>query len=40
MTTFHYLYILQSLSHPNQLYIGLTANLKKRFVARNSTKLH
>ena len=33
---FHYVYILQSLSHPNQIYTGMTANLKQRLVEHNS----
>ena len=30
MTNFHYVYVLQSLSHPSQIYTGITADLKKR----------
>jgi predicted GIY-YIG superfamily endonuclease len=36
MNNFHYVYILQSLSHPNQIYTGITANLKKRLAEHNA----
>jgi predicted GIY-YIG superfamily endonuclease len=39
MTSFHYVYVLQSLSHPKQLYTGSTANLKQRLVAHNSGRV-
>lgn len=31
----HYVYLLQSVSHPDQRYIGFTANLKNRFRSHN-----
>jgi len=31
----HYVYLLRSTSHPNQTYIGLTADLKKRLQKHN-----
>ena len=31
-----YVYLLQSLSHPNQRYVGLTADLDKRLAAHNA----
>lgn len=31
----HYVYLLQSVVQPEQRYIGLTADLKKRFKAHN-----
>lgn len=33
---FHYVYILSSLSAPDQKYIGQTRNLKKRLYAHNA----
>jgi putative endonuclease len=35
MNNFHYVYILQSLSHPNQIYTGITCNLKLRLAEHN-----
>jgi putative endonuclease len=35
MTKFHYVYVLQSLSHPKQIYTGITSELKKRLVEHN-----
>jgi len=32
----HYVYILQSIDNPNQTYIGLTSDLKKRLGSHNS----
>jgi predicted GIY-YIG superfamily endonuclease len=32
----HYVYLLQSLSHPNQRYIGLTSDLKARLAKHNA----
>ena len=32
----HYVYLLQSLAHPDQRYIGLTANLDQRLTAHNA----
>ena len=34
--TFSYVYILQSLSHPNQNYIGHTEDLNARLTAHNA----
>ena len=31
-----YVYLLQSLSHPNQRYVGLTADFEKRLAAHNA----
>jgi putative endonuclease len=36
---FHYVYILQSQSHPNQIYTGRTADLKQRLAEHNSGKV-
>jgi putative endonuclease len=36
MNNFHYVYVLQSLSHPQQIYTGLTADLKKRLAEHNA----
>jgi len=30
-----YVYLIQSTSHPEQRYIGLTSDLKKRLIAHN-----
>ena len=32
----HYVYLLQSISHPDQRYIGYTSNLKNRFRSHNA----
>lgn len=32
----HYVYLIKSLSHPNQIYIGNTVNLKQRLETHNS----
>ena len=32
----HYTYILRSINHPEQRYIGSTSDLKRRFAAHNS----
>jgi predicted GIY-YIG superfamily endonuclease len=32
----HYVYLLRSTAHPDQRYVGLTDDLKKRFKAHNS----
>ena len=32
----HYVYILRSINNPNQTYIGLTSDLKKRLESHNS----
>jgi putative endonuclease len=31
----HYVYLLQSVSHPGQRYVGFTGDLKKRFKSHN-----
>jgi len=31
-----YVYLLQSISHPEQLYVGLTSNVQKRLAAHNA----
>jgi len=31
----HYVYLIRSISHPNQIYIGITSNLKARLKAHN-----
>jgi predicted GIY-YIG superfamily endonuclease len=36
MNDFHYVYILQSLAQPNQIYIGSTGDLKQRLARHNS----
>ena len=33
--TMHYVYLIRSISHPNQIYIGITSNLKARLKAHN-----
>jgi len=32
----YYIYIIQSISHPDQIYIGCTSDLKKRLSNHNS----
>ena len=32
----HYVYLIRSLSFPNQTYIGFTEDLKQRFAAHNA----
>jgi len=39
MTTFHYAYTLQSLSHPRQIYTGNTEDLKKRLIEHNAGRV-
>jgi predicted GIY-YIG superfamily endonuclease len=39
MNNFHYVYILKSLSHPKQIYTGMTADLKKRLAERNAERV-
>ena len=39
MNNFHYVYVLQSLSHPNQIYTGITANLKQRLAEHNAGRV-
>jgi putative endonuclease len=34
--TFHYVYMLQSLSHPERFYVGMTEDLNQRLKAHNS----
>ncbi len=34
----HYVYILRSLSHPEQIYIGATADLRTRLTDHNAGK--
>jgi len=36
---FHYVYTLQSLSHPAQIYTGQTSDLSKRLCEHNSGKV-
>ena len=36
---YHYVYILQSCSHPNQTYIGRTRNLRQRLSEHNTRKV-
>jgi len=40
MNTFHYVYVLQSLSHPGQIYTGRTAGLKQRLAEHNAGRVH
>ena len=39
MTDFHYVYILQSLSKPAEIYTGITADLKRRLDEHNAGKV-
>jgi predicted GIY-YIG superfamily endonuclease len=39
MTVYHYVYTLQSCSHPHQIYTGQTGNLKQRLNEQNSGKV-
>jgi predicted GIY-YIG superfamily endonuclease len=39
MNNFHYVYILQSLSYPNQIYTGITSDLKKRLAEHNAGRV-
>jgi predicted GIY-YIG superfamily endonuclease len=32
----YYVYLLRSIKHPNQTYIGYTKDLKKRFASHNN----
>jgi predicted GIY-YIG superfamily endonuclease len=32
----YYVYLLRSIKHPNQTYIGCTKDLKKRFASHNN----
>lgn len=37
--THHYVYIIQSTSHPEHYYVGYTTNLEQRLTEHNSGKL-
>jgi predicted GIY-YIG superfamily endonuclease len=39
MSGFHYVYILRSISQPNQAYTGQTANLRNRLTEHNAGKV-
>jgi predicted GIY-YIG superfamily endonuclease len=39
MSQFHYVYTLQSVSHPEQIYTGQTEDLQKRLAAHNAGKV-
>jgi len=39
MRNFHYVYILQSLSHPDQIYTGITADLQQRLAEHNAGRV-
>jgi len=39
MNKFHYVYILESKPHPNEIYIGITDNLKRRLSEHNAGKV-
>ncbi len=39
MNLFHYVYVLQSLSNPNEIYTGITADLKKRLAEHNAGRV-
>ena len=39
MNEFHYVYVLQSLSHSSQIYIGMTADLKQRLLDHNAGRV-
>jgi putative endonuclease len=39
MINFHYVYTLQSLSHPNQIYPGITADVKKRLAEHDAGRV-
>ena len=39
MTTFLYVYVLQSLSHPRQTYTGITEDLKQRLAEHNAGRV-
>jgi len=39
MNRFRYVYVLQSLSHPNQVYTGITADLKQRLAEHNAGRV-
>jgi len=36
----HYVYLIKSISYPNQTYIGCTENLEKRLAHHNSGSSH
>jgi predicted GIY-YIG superfamily endonuclease len=39
MNHFHYVYVLQSLSHPDQIYTGITSDLKQRLAEHNAGRV-
>ena len=39
MSTFHYVYVLQSTSHPGQIYTGHTGDLSRRLREHNAGKV-
>ena len=39
MNSFHYIYVLQSQSHPKQIYTGLTCDLKNRLAEHNAGRV-
>ena len=39
MNRFHYVYTLQSLSHPHQVYTGITCDLKLRLAEHNAGRV-
>ena len=39
MTSFHYVYVLQSLSNPNEIYTGITGDLKQRLAEHNARRV-
>ena len=38
-STFHYVYMLQSITQPDRFYVGLTENLEVRLKAHNAGKV-
>jgi putative endonuclease len=36
----HYVYLIRSISRPDQTYVGCTENLEERLVAHNSSSSH
>ena len=39
MSSFHFVYTLESISHPNQIYSGQTENLRRRLREHNAGKV-
>jgi putative endonuclease len=39
MKEFYYVYILESLAYPNQIYTGFTAELKQRLAEHNAQRV-